>query len=241
MTNKILLIDNDREFTTQLSDYLSHEGFEPSIVDDGEIGLKLALNQSFDIIILEVLLPTINGFELIQTLRKHKQTSVLFLTSRDTEVDRLMGLELGGDDYLTKPCDPHELLARLRTILRRIHHAHKHLRPQIKFGDIVVDCAKHQAMLNNEHLELTNTEFKILEILLKSPGQAFSKEELTEYALSRKFTAYDRSIDVHISNLRQKLGHNAKGEPWIKTVRGFGYLFNIMSESTLKIEENHHE
>ncbi|MCH9689756.1 MAG: response regulator transcription factor [Gammaproteobacteria bacterium] len=230
MNEQILLIDNDRELTTQLSDYLLHEGFEILISDNGETGMKLALNQFFDAIILEVLLPNKNGFELLQTLREHKQTPVLFLSSRKTEVDRLMGLELGGDDYLTKPCDPTELLARLRAILRRSQPTHNTSRPTIQIGNITVDCGQHQASINNQLLDLTNTEFKILEILLKSPGQAFSKEELTEYALNRKFTAYDRSIDVHISNLRQKLGLNTENEPWIKTIRGFGYLFNQLPE-----------
>ncbi len=230
MTGKILLIDNDRELTKQLSSFLSLEGFEASISEDGESGLKLALNQNFDLIILEVLLPNTNGFELVQTLRKHKQTPVLCLSALETEIDRLVGLEIGADDYLSKPCDPHELLARLRAILRRTQNGHHNTPPQLQFGDIIVDCAQHQASLKGEPLEVTNTEFKILEILLKSPGQAFSKEELTEYALGRKFTAYDRSIDVHISNLRQKLGNNPCNEPWIKTVRGFGYLFNLLEE-----------
>ncbi len=231
MTLKILLIDNDRELTEQLLHYLSLEGFEVSISNDAEMGLKLALNQSFDLIILEVLLQKMTGFELLQALRKNKQTPALFLSTCKTEVDCLMGLEYGGDDYLTKPCDPNELLARVRAILRRTQHAHHNTPPEIQLGDIIVDCAQRQVSLKNDPLELTNTEFKILEILLKSPGQAFSKEELTEYALNRKFTAYDRSIDVHISNLRQKLGNNAEAEPWIKTVRGFGYLFNHITET----------
>jgi two-component system, OmpR family, response regulator CpxR len=231
MTEKVLLIDNDRELTKQLSSYLSPKGFEVSVSEDAETGLKLALNQSFDIIILEVLLPNTTGFELIQTLREHKQTPVLFLSTCKTEIDRLMGLEYGADDYLTKPCDPNELLARLHAILRRTQNAHHNTPPELHLGDIIVNCAQRQVSLKNEPLELTNTEFKILEILLKSPGQAFSKEELTEYALNRKFTAYDRSIDVHISNLRQKLGNNAETEPWIKTVRGFGYLFNHVAET----------
>ncbi|MDF1677561.1 MAG: response regulator transcription factor, partial [Legionellaceae bacterium] len=211
------------------------EGFETSVANEAEVGLKLALNHVFDAIILELLLPEKNGLEVVETLRMQKQTPALFLSASDIEVDRLMALKVGGDDYLTKPCDPHELLARLNAILRRTRQTRALSRPKIQCGDLIVDFAQHQAKLSNTPLELTNTEFKILEILLKSPGQALSKEELTEYALNRKFTAYDRSIDVHISNLRQKLGHNAAGELWIKTVRGFGYLFNLLSESEEKI------
>jgi len=229
MTGKILLIDNDAMLTEQLTLILSKEGFEARSINDGETGLKLALNQHFDAIILEVMLPNKNGLELVQTLRQYKQTPVLFLTSREDDIDRLLGLELGGDDYLTKPCDPHELLARLRAVLRRAQTAPSNTRPCIEQADIKVDCGQHLASLRGEQLDLTNTEFNILEILIKSPRQAFSKEELTEYALGRKFTAYDRSIDVHISNLRQKLGNNPNDEPWIKTVRGFGYLFNAIT------------
>jgi two-component system, OmpR family, response regulator CpxR len=228
MTGKILVIDTDDELTQKLSSYLSLEGFETCIATDGETGLKLALNQSFDAIILDILLPHKNGFDLVQTLREYNQTPVIFLTSRQDDIDRLIALDMGADDYLLKPCDPYELLARLRATLRRTRTP-SHARPLIQHADIIVDCTQHQVSLRNEPLELTNTEFKILEILIKSPGQAFSKEELTEYALGRKFTAYDRSIDVHISNLRHKLEHNPEGEPWIKTVRGFGYLFNAVS------------
>lgn len=231
MTGKILLIDNDFMLTDQLTHILLEEGFEIHAIDDGETGLKLALNQTFDAIILEIMLPNINGLELVQTLRQYKQTPVLFLTSREDDIDRLLGLELGGDDYLTKPCDPHELLARLKAVLRRAQTKPSIDRPCIQQADIIVDCGQHQARLRGERLDLTNTEFNILETLIKSPGQAFSKKELTEYALGRQFTAYDRSIDVHISNLRHKLGNNPNDEPWIKTVRGFGYLFNaIMTE-----------
>jgi two-component system, OmpR family, response regulator CpxR len=226
MTQKILLVDNDQALTKDLSNYLLPQGFESSIADNAENGLKLALNQSFDAIILELRLPDKNGFELLQSLRAHKQTPVLFLSQCDVEVDRLMGLEFGGDDYITKPCDFYELLARLRAVLRRTQQTPNQSPQKIQLGQIILDCVQHQVTLNHILLEITNTEFKLLEVLLKSPGQAFSKEELTEYALNRKFTAYDRSIDVHISNLRQKLGLHSNHQPWIKTVRGFGYVLN---------------
>ncbi|MDF1828272.1 MAG: response regulator transcription factor [Legionellaceae bacterium] len=229
MTGKILLIDPDVMLTEPLGHLLIDAGFDVQSIDDGETGLKIALNQAFDAIILEIMLPNINGLELLQTLRKYKQTPVIFLTSREDDIDRLLGLQLGGDDYLNKPCDPQELLARLQAVLRRTQALPSHDRPCIQHTDITVDCGQHQASLCGERLDLTNTEFNILETLIKSPGQAFSKKELTEYALGREFTAYDRSIDVHISNLRQKLGNNPNGKPWIKTVRGFGYLFNAIN------------
>ncbi len=225
MTCNILIIDDDTELTDLLVQYLEPEGFELSCVHDGESGIKKALNQSFDAIILDVMLPKLNGFEVLKAIREHLDTPVLMLTARGDDIDRIVGLEIGADDYLPKPCNPRELLARLRAILRRSQKTPVH-KPVIEQHNVVVDCAKRLATLRGEELELTNAEFNILEMLIKSPGQAFSKEELTEYALGRKFTAYDRSIDVHISNLRNKLGDNPSGETLIKTVRGFGYLFN---------------
>ncbi len=192
---------------------------------DGENAVKKALNQPFDAIILDVMLPKLNGFEVLKAIREHLETPVLMLTARGDDIDRIVGLEIGADDYLPKPCNPRELVARLRAILRRTQKIPAQ-RPIIEHQGILVDCSKRIATQHGEVLELTNAEFNILEMLIKSPGQAFSKEELTEYALGRKYTAYDRSIDVHISNLRNKLGDNEEGEPIIKTVRGFGYMFN---------------
>lgn len=225
MKNSILIIDADQELVDLLANYLENEGFLVERAYDGEIGEKKALNQEFDAIILEVMLPKRNGFEILRTIRTHKDTPVMLLSSRSEEVDTMVGFELGADEYLTKPCNPQELLARLRSIVRRTKKAPVP-RSVITRNEVTLDCAKRHLIYHGENLEVTNTEFNILEMLMKSPGQAFSKEELTEYALGRKYTAYDRSIDVHISNLRNKLGDNLEGEPLVKTVRGFGYLFN---------------
>ena len=224
MTN-ILIIDEDTEFSEHLVKHLKPEGFEVTCVHDGEQGLKRALNQPFDAIILDVLLPKFNGFELLKSIRVHLSIPIIILSARHDDVDHLVGLHMGADDYVTKPCNPHEVIARLHAILRRVQNIPVH-KPVIEKQAIVVDCNKRLATMAGEELVLTNAEFKILEMLIKSPGQAFSKEELTEYALGRKYTAYDRSIDVHISNLRNKLGNNASGEDIVKTVRGFGYMFN---------------
>lgn len=225
MSSNILIVDDDTELTELLVQYLEPEGFTIHCAHDGQSGVKKALNQSYDAIILDVMLPKMNGFEVLKAIREHLDTPVLMLTARGDDIDRIVGLEIGADDYLAKPCNPRELVARLRAILRRTQKAPIH-RPILQHEKIVVDCAKRVVTINGEPLELTNAEFNILEMLMKSPGQAFSKEELTEYALGRKFTAYDRSIDVHISNLRNKLGANASGEDLVKTIRGFGYLFN---------------
>lgn len=225
MNNNILIVDDDTELTDLLLQYLEPEGFNVVTAHDGEMAVKKALNQSFDAIILDVMLPKLNGFEVLKAIREHLQTPVLMLTARGDDIDRIVGLEIGADDYLPKPCNPRELVARLRAILRRTQKMPIQ-RPIIEHQEIVVDCSKRIATHEGQPMELTNAEFNILEMLIKSPGQAFSKEELTEYALGRKYTAYDRSIDVHISNLRNKLGENQEGEPYVKTVRGFGYMFN---------------
>lgn len=225
MNNNILIIDDDTELTDLLVQYLETEKFQVACVHDGESGVKKALNQLFDAIILDVMLPKLNGFEVLKAIREHMDTPVLMLTARGDDIDRIVGLEIGADDYLPKPCNPRELVARLRAILRRTQKIPAQ-KPIIEHKGIVVDCSRRIATHSDEQMELTNAEFNILEMLIKSPGQAFSKEELTEYALGRKYTAYDRSIDVHISNLRNKLGDDDEGEPMVKTVRGFGYMFN---------------
>lgn len=221
----ILVVDSDTNLTELLTQYLQSEDFTVTCAYDGEMAIKKALNQPFNAIILDIVLPQKNGFEVIKAIREHSDIPVIILTALNKDIDRIVGLELGADDYVSKPCNPRELTARLKAILRRVQKIPV-TRPIIKHHNIVVDSTKRLASISDVLLDLTNTEFNILEMLIKSPGQAFSKEELTEYALGRKFTAYDRSIDVHISNLRNKLGENASGEPWLKTVRGFGYMFN---------------
>ncbi len=223
--NNILIVDDDVELTSLLAQYLEPEGFNVVCVHDGEMAVKRALNQVFDAIILDVMLPKLNGFEVLKTIREHLDTPVLMLTARGDDIDRIVGLEIGADDYLPKPSNPRELVARLRAILRRTQKIPTQ-RPVIEQQGIIVDCSKRTVSQEGKLMDLTNAEFNILEMLIKSPGQAFSKEELTEYALGRKYTAFDRSIDVHISNLRNKLGDNKQGEPFVKTVRGFGYMFN---------------
>lgn len=225
MNKRVLIIDNNDELVRLLSHYLTTAKFEVSHEHDGEQGIKRALNQKFDIIILSLVLPTNSGYQVLKTIREHLTTPVLILTEHQDTVDKLVSFELGADDYLVKPCSPYEVILRLESLLKRIQDTPS-AKAVVTYEAIQLDSIKRVVYINGNELELTNTEFNILEMLSKIPGQAFSKEELTEYALSRKYTAYDRSIDVHISNLRNKLGNNSLGEPWLKTVRGFGYLFN---------------
>lgn len=224
--NHVLIIDNDSELCQILTRYLSNEDFHLTGYQDAKSGLKAALSQNYSAIILDIMLPEISGFDVLKKIRDHSQVPVLMLTAKTNEVDKIIGLEIGADDYLTKPCNPRELLARLKAIIRRAEPA-AITNSMITFDGISLDPNKHIVTIHNEQLELTNAEFNILQLFMRSPEQAFSKEDLTKHALGRKFTAFDRSIDVHISNLRQKLAnHTDKNLPSIKTVRGFGYMLS---------------
>lgn len=225
---KILIIDEDKELCQLLQQYLLMEGFDLECAHDGEEGLSLAQKNHYAAFILDVMLPNKNGFEVLKAIRATLDTPALMLTARSEEIDKIIGLEIGADDYLAKPCNPRELVARLKAILRRSQNqsSENHQKPIIEVGDIQIDMPKRKASIKGKTLEITNAEFNILELLLRTPGQAYSKEELTEHALGRKYAAFDRSIDVHISNLRTKIGNNSDGSAKIKTVRGFGYLFD---------------
>jgi two-component system response regulator CpxR len=168
MNGNILIIDDDTELTDLLAQYLVPEGFQAICVHDGENGIKKALNQHFDAIILDVMLPKLNGFEVLKAIREHSEIPVLMLTARGDDIDRIVGLEIGADDYLPKPCNPRELVARLRAVLRRTQKAPTS-RPIIEQNNIVVDCSKRHVTVSGNFLELTNAEFNILEMLIKSP------------------------------------------------------------------------
>jgi len=219
----VLIIDSDQALTERLSAALTQEEFSVTCAHDGVAGLKIALTKVPDLIILDLLLPDLNGLDVLTRFRQHHATPVMVLCSREDDVDRILAFDSGANDYLVKPCNILEVIARLRVMLR-CHERIKGPRENIVFHTITLDSAKRVVYLaGHQELVLTNAEFNILELLMQSPEQAFSKEELTEYALGRKYTAYDRSIDVHISNLRNKLGNQAH----IKTIRGFGYLLGL--------------
>jgi len=226
----VLIIDDDPDIRDVL--YLSlAEYYSVFAARNGKEGLEMVKTKNPDLIITDYNMPVMNGPEFCRQLRRDillRHLPIIMLTGKGETKDMVTGIESGADDYLIKPCNPRELMARLRAILRRTIKI-PISRPIIEQHNIVVDCAQRHVSVSGNFLELTNAEFNILEMLIKSPGQAFSKEELTEYALGRKYTAYDRSIDVHISNLRNKLGDNPQGEPIVKTVRGFGYMLLFQS------------
>lgn len=224
--SNLLMFGSDKTFDRFLHDTLKQEGFSLTYISDVEQGMKQAFNETYDIIILELHLTECHGFKVLTSLREQINIPILILTSSQDDIDRILSLELGADAYLSKPCSSQELIAHLNSLKRRISSPSKH--GFYQFANITMDCSKRTITLSGSALELTNTEFNILEILIKSPQQAFSKEELTKYALGRKYTSYDRSIDVHMSHLRHKLGNNPSGHAWIKTIRGFGYLFDYI-------------
>ena len=225
--SKILLIDDDVELCELLSEYLGQEGFDVDAVHDGADALERAGASVYQIIILDVMPPTQRGFDVLRELRTRDQTPVLMLTARGDDIDRIVGLELGADDYLPKPCNPRELVARVRAILRRTTNESTGVPASAKLtvGDVELDPATRSTRCAGEVVELTSTEFSVLESLLARVGTVVTKESLSEHALGRKLGRYDRSIDMHVSNVRRKLGAAPDGEPRLKTVRGVGYIY----------------
>lgn len=222
---RVLLVDDDRELCQMLTEYLEAEHFEVKSVYDGGDALAELQAGRFEILILDVMLPTVGGFDVLRKLGASHDTPILMLTARGDDVDRIVGLELGADDYLSKPFNPRELVARLRAILRRANSrpARGTAADELTVGPIVLNTGMHQVRVGDKTVALTGAEFRVLEILMRSAGQVISREAMTEQALGRKLVPYDRSIDTHISNLRRKLELEAGRNPEIKNVRGSGY------------------
>jgi DNA-binding response OmpR family regulator len=222
--NKILLIDDDHTLSELLQEYLQAEEFECQAAYTGPDGLSLASSgHSFDLIILDIMLPGMTGIEVLKEIRKQNiSTPILMLTAKGDDVDRILGLELGADDYVPKPCNPRELLARIKAILRRSQSANSE--PNIKQGTIKIFPQRMEALYLSTELKLTGAEFKVLETLNQHIGCIVSKEKLCELALGRKLTLYDRSVDVHVSNLRKKLVEVGASNDIIMNQRGTGYL-----------------
>jgi DNA-binding response OmpR family regulator len=221
---RVLLVDDDRELCQMLTEYLSAEHFEVKSVHDGGDALHELQTNNFEILILDVMLPSVGGFDVLRKLGASYTTPILMLTARGDDVDRIVGLELGADDYLSKPFNPRELVARLRAILRRASNRSRSTVPdELAVGPITLHTGTHQVHVQGNAVALTGAEFRVLELLMRSAGQIISRDAMTEQALGRKLVAYDRSIDTHISNLRRKLDLPAGKNPEIKNVRGSGY------------------
>lgn len=226
---KLLLIDDDRELCQLVTTYLHDDGFKPTAVHTGAEGLKLASQGAFQLIILDVMLPDQKGFDVLRELRKQTRTPVLMLTAKGDDYDRILGLELGADDYLTKPFNPRELAARLSAILRRSgwqQEGGATVRPPVVHsGDLELDIASRTVRSGDQELRLTSAEFDLLQLFFSAQGKVLSRDVLVESVLDRKFSPFDRSIDLHVSNLRRKLGPHPDGSERIRSVRGVGYLY----------------
>jgi len=226
---KVLLIDDDQELCQLLGEYLNTEGFSVDMAHDGQVALDLALNNDYAAIVLDVMLPIRNGFEVLKSIRQRHQTPVLMLTAKGDTVDRVIGLEIGADDYLSKPCDPRELVARIRAILRRAapKEASAPNIERLTSGKLSLHLGTRSVTWEAQDVPLTGTEFSVLEILVRRAGQVISKDEMTEQALNRKLTPYDRSIDVHVSNIRKKINAAGSTKDLIINVRGAGYMLTM--------------
>src|SRR5436853_1041588 len=225
--NRILVVDDDLDLCELLAKYLRREGFEFEMVHNGEAGVNRALAGAYALIVLDVMLPNMNGFEVLSQIRARSQTPVLMLTARGDDVDRIVGLEIGADDYLPKPFNPRELVARIRAILRRTRSDGKsaNAAPEIlRVGEVELDPATRTVRHEGKPVDLTSVEFNLLEVLLREAGHVVPRERLVNAVLSRKFSPFDRSIDMHVSKVRKKLGDTDSDEH-IKTVRGVGYIF----------------
>ena len=226
--NKVLIIDDDEELCELVSEYLSVEGFETSVVHDGANGLNEARSGKYDLAILDVMMPKMNGFEVLKSLRTDSSLPVLMLTARGDDMERIVGLESGADDYLPKPFNPRELVARLRAILRRVHGDGTERAEKIVVDDIELSETARTAKLDGEEVVLTSVEFDLLKHLLLEAGKVVKKEDLSLRVLDRELSPYDRSLDMHISNLRKKLGNRTDGSERIKTVRSVGYIYTLV-------------
>lgn len=231
--NHLLIIDDDIELCELLSDYLTPEGFTVQGIHDGEAGATLALSGRYDLVVLDVMLPGLNGFEVLRRIRVASMVPVLMLTARGDDVDRIVGLEMGADDYLPKPFNPRELVARIRAIQRRSVAVPEGFQPapepeaRLVVGDLELNPVTRTLSRSGERLELTAVEFSLLQILLRYPGRVASRDDLAETVLGRKLELFDRSIDVHVSSLRKKLGRLPDGRERISSARGVGYQYVI--------------
>jgi two-component system response regulator CpxR len=217
---RILIVDDDEELSALLTELLTREGFRVDTQNDGRRGLAAALNGGYDLMVLDVMLPGLDGFEILRRIRREAKLPILMLTARGEDEDRIVGLELGADDYLPKPFNTRELVARIRAIIRRLEER----KPggKLEINGISIDPGTRDVQRNGDPVEVTTFEFDILETLMRSAGRVVSRDELMEELYGRKATPFDRSVDMHISHLRKKL---ERDKPLIKTVRGVGYQF----------------
>ncbi len=227
---KVLIVDDDEELCELVSEYLTVEGFQVDSVNDGTSGLAAALQERHDLVILDVMLPGLNGFDVLRELRKSSKIPVVMLTARGEDMERIVGLEIGADDYLPKPFNPRELVARLRAVLRRVENAREAdatLPEKLTVGELEMSTAARSAKFAGKILTLTAVEYDLLAELLRNAGKVVKKEDLSRTVLERDLSPFDRSLDMHISNIRKKLSKHKSGKDRIKTIRSVGYIYTI--------------
>lgn len=228
---EVLIIDDDVELCSMLCEYLGKNGFRVRTAHRGDTGLRAALQRPWAMILLDVMLPGMDGFEVLKRIRGESSVSVLLLTARGEDVDRIVGLEIGADDYLPKPFNPRELLARMRAVLRRNAPATTTHSTVLRVGDLELDPAARKALKSGKRIDLTDVEFGLLEALMQSPGKVVNREELSQSVLGRPFDPFDRSLDMHVSRLRRKLSQIEPTDDAVKTIRGIGYQLVVQSDS----------
>ncbi|MDT5121257.1 MAG: two-component system, OmpR family, response regulator CpxR [Acidobacteriota bacterium] len=224
----VLVIDDDVGLCELVAEYLEPEGYKVEAVHNGEAGVERALSNEHALTVLDVMLPGINGFEVLRRIRAQSRVPIVMLTARGDDVDKIVGLEIGADDYLPKPFNPRELVARINAVLRRARpeeQGDKQRRETLVVTDLEMDTSTRTVRRAGETVELTVVEYDLLEKLLRAPGRIVTREELVKDVLHRDLSPFDRSIDMHVSNLRKKLGHHVQGIERIKTVRGVGYIY----------------
>jgi DNA-binding response OmpR family regulator len=218
----ILVVDDEKQIVELVSAYLEREGYSVIAAYDGRTAQELALKEKPDLILLDFMLPEINGFEVCRNLHNKTSIPIIMLTARDEEMDKILCLEVGADDYITKPFSPREVLARVRAVLRR-SSSEAPASERVRIGGLEIDFAKYEVKKDSKILALTPTEFKLLEAMAKSPGRVFTRLQLIDYAQGYSFEGYERTIDAHIKNLRHKIEDNPKNPRYIVTVFGVGY------------------
>jgi len=224
MAKKILVVDDERKIVDIVKAYLEKEGFKVAVAYDGKAALDMAKSQAPDLIVLDLMLPEISGWDVCRTLRAESNVPIIMLTARDEDTDKIVGLELGADDYVTKPFNPKELVSRVKAVLRRAEGAVVK-KKIIEFADLSIDLERHEVRRGDRLVELTPTEFELLRVLAESPGRVYSRMQLLDKVQGDAYEGYERTIDSHIKNLRRKVEADPDQPRYVLTVRGIGYKF----------------
>ena len=231
VSDRILVVDDDTDLTQMLLEYLATEGFHAEVASAGGTGVERAIHGDYSLTVLDVMLPDMNGFDVLRKIREHSQIPVVMLTARVHDMDRIVGLEIGADDYVRKPFVPRELVARVHAILRRSQGRLESRKPPVLgAGDLVLDLRARVARRGSHTIRLTSVEFELLRMLLSAPGRVVSREDMCRMALGREYSPFDRSVDNHMSVLRRKLREGARGLDRIQSVRNIGYVYAYVND-----------